>query len=65
MRAVDGQHIYRDEIQVINALSNASAPGGTNDACLAANPGSNAWKCNMAPYVYQYITTPIFPLNSA
>jgi hypothetical protein len=62
---VDGQHIYRDEIQVINALSNASAPGGTNDACLAANPGSNAWKCNMAPYVYQYITTPIFPLNSA
>lgn len=42
-----GQHVYAQQIQVIHALSNASAPGSVNDACIAANPGAT-WKCNMA-----------------
>lgn len=58
----EGEHVYGNQIAVIHALSNAS----TNAACeafYAATPG-DAYKCNMAEYVYPFITVPIFVLNS-
>lgn len=36
---------------------------GTNAKCLAAN-GGEEWKCLMAPYLAQYIETPLFVMNS-
>jgi STAM-binding protein len=56
-------HVYANEIQVIFGLSNATY--GVNDRCITAHtPTNDQWKCNMAPYTYPYIVTPLFPLNS-
>lgn len=59
---VEGVHVYGDQIKSIHYMSNATY--GTNDACIAGEGAGNEWKCNMAPYIYPYITSPIFPLNS-
>jgi len=56
-----GARQYGSQIAVIHALSNAS----TNAACEAVNAGTpDAYKCNMAEYVYPYIRAPVFALNS-
>ena len=53
---------YGAQMAVIHALSNAS----TNAACEAAYAGqaADAYKCNMAEYVYPFIRAPVFALNS-
>lgn len=51
---------YGKQIAVIHALSNAS----TNAECEATYTGADAFKCNMAEYVYPFIRSPIFVLNS-
>ena len=55
-----GSKEYGAQIAVIHALSNAS----TNAACEAAHAGADAYKCNMAEYVYPFIRAPVFALNS-
>lgn len=59
---IPGSQVYGDQISVIFNLANSTH--GVNDACIAGE-APNAWHCNMAQYVYKYIKSPIFPLNSA
>lgn len=63
--SVSGAFNYRASFQGADPVWNVTGSGGTNLACLAANPGANAWKCLMAPYIVRYIKTPIYVMNSA
>eukprot|EP00051_Salpingoeca_urceolata_P028230 m.485760 g.485760 ORF g.485760 m.485760 type:complete len:453 (+) comp23953_c0_seq1:161-1519(+) len=62
-KTVEGKPVYPTEMQTIFALANSTH--GLNDACIAAMPASEQWRCNFAQYAYQYTTSPTFPLNSA
>jgi len=59
--SVDNQYVYGEQIRSIYALSNAS----TNAACqqFYATTGDD-WRCNMAQYVYPFIQSNVFVLNS-
>ena len=39
--------------------------GGTNAACVAAQPTGEAWRCLMAEYLVPHVRTPLFVMNSA
>ena len=39
-----------------------NSTSGVNDACIAANAGSE-WKCIFAEHTSPHIVTPIFPLQ--
>ena len=58
--SLTGVKQYGAQMAVIHALSNAS----TNAECEAAYAGAEAYKCNMAEYVYPFIRAPVFVLNS-
>lgn len=59
--SVDGQFVYGQQIQSIYNLSNAT----TNAACQAHYaPTGDSWRCNMAQYVYPFIKSNVFVLNS-
>jgi hypothetical protein len=57
-------HMYRDNFQGADPVWNVTGSGGTNLACLKANPGADAWKCLMAQYIAPHLTTPIYVMNS-
>ena len=61
--SVQGIAVYTQQMQVVWDLQQPMI--GVNAACVADWPADQAWRCNMAEYVYRYITAPIFPLNSA
>eukprot|EP00041_Stephanoeca_diplocostata_P023354 m.572245 g.572245 ORF g.572245 m.572245 type:complete len:442 (-) comp22269_c0_seq4:1603-2928(-) len=63
--SVSGAYNYRANFQGADPVWNVTGSGGTNLACLASNPGASSWKCLMAPYIVQYIQTPIYVMNSA
>ena len=57
----NGTFVYSEQIASIYAISNAS----TNAACQAARQATgDAWRCNMAEYVYPFIQANLFILNS-
>jgi len=57
----NGTFVYSQQIQSIYSISNAS----TNAACQESYSASGeSWRCNMAEYVYPFITSNIFVLNS-
>lgn len=57
----NGTFVYSNQIASIYAISNAS----TNAACQAARQATgDAWRCNMAEYVYPFIQANVFILNS-
>jgi hypothetical protein len=58
--SLTGVKQYGALMAVVHALSNAS----TSAACEAAHAGADAYKCNMAEYVYPFIRAPVFALNS-
>ena len=59
---ITGTYLYRDQMQVVFDLSNASF--GVNPTCIAAYAPSDAWKCAFAQYTYQFIRTPLFIIQS-
>jgi len=59
----EGISVFREQMQSIFELSNASA--GLDESCLAAHSSAEAWRCNMAPYAYAHVESPIMILNSA
>jgi hypothetical protein len=67
--AVPGAGYFLDTPRLRPGFQNAIGPAlwnATSDpACLAANPDPDTWKCWFAQYVYQYITIPVFVVNSA
>jgi hypothetical protein len=63
--SVQGIAVYTQQMQVVWDMSQPFNAAGTNAACVADWPADQSWRCNMAEYVYRYITVPIFPLNSA
>ena len=57
----NGTFVYSAQIASIYAISNAS----TNAACQSAHAATgDAWRCNMAEYVYPFIQENVFILNS-
>jgi hypothetical protein len=42
------------------AFHNATGPGSTSPACLAAKAAADQWQCVMAPYLLPFISTPLF-----
>ncbi len=57
----NGSFVYSQQIAAIYAISNAS----TNAACQSAHEATgDAWRCNMAEYVYPFIQANVFILNS-
>jgi hypothetical protein len=56
---------YRNSFQGADPVWNVTGSGGTNKACLAANPPPNQWKCLLAQYIAPHIVTPIFVMNAA
>ena len=62
--AYTGEYVYRNNFIGADPVWNSTASGGTNAACLAALPTNDHWKCLMAPYLVQYIKTPLFVMNS-
>jgi hypothetical protein len=60
-----GDHAFRELFQASDPVWNVTGSGGTNLKCLDANRGADAWKCLMAPYIAQYVETPIYVMNSA
>eukprot|EP00045_Choanoeca_perplexa_P001990 m.22552 g.22552 ORF g.22552 m.22552 type:complete len:416 (-) comp11266_c0_seq1:74-1321(-) len=60
---VEGKPVYPDEMKYIFNLANAS--GGVNKDCISAHAPADQWRCIFAPDTYPYITSPIFPFNSA
>ncbi|KAJ9466999.1 Pectin acetylesterase 8 [Diplonema papillatum] len=62
---LDGTPVYETEMKNVHAFTNASAGGGLNAACVEHYaPSGEDWKCNFAPYTYDFIDTPLFVLNS-
>eukprot|EP00301_Raphidiophrys_heterophryoidea_P004999 c12133_g1_i2.p1 GENE.c12133_g1_i2~~c12133_g1_i2.p1 ORF type:complete len:432 (-),score=73.43 c12133_g1_i2:115-1410(-) len=57
--------VYPSQMQQIFELSNATS--GLDQDCIKAFEATpdELWKCNFAPYSYEHIRYPIFPLNSA
>ncbi|KAJ9467000.1 Pectin acetylesterase 3 [Diplonema papillatum] len=63
--SVYGVPAYETEMKNIHLISNASAGGGLNAACVEHYaPSGEDWKCNFAQYTYDFIDTPLFVLNS-
>ena len=61
-----GEYMYRNNFIAADPVWNVTGGGGTNARCLAAHASSgDAWKCLMAPYLIEYIQTPVFVMNSA
>jgi hypothetical protein len=57
--------VYRSGFVGADPVWNITGSGGTNLACLAAyEPQGEAWKCLLAPYLSQFIKTPLFVMNS-
>jgi STAM-binding protein len=57
----NGSFVYSEQVASIYAISNAS----TNAACQSAHAATgDAWRCNMAEYVYPFIESSVFVLNS-
>eukprot|EP01064_Diplonema_japonicum_P028022 TRINITY_DN421_c1_g1_i4.p1 TRINITY_DN421_c1_g1~~TRINITY_DN421_c1_g1_i4.p1 ORF type:complete len:449 (+),score=126.40 TRINITY_DN421_c1_g1_i4:34-1380(+) len=57
-----GQPVY--EAQMKNIFHVANSTHGVNDACIAAYPADEQWKCNFAQYTYPHIQAPFLALNS-
>ena len=51
---------YHSNMQWVFTYMNSTS--GVNDACIAANAGSE-WKCIFAEHTSPHIKTPIFPLQ--
>eukprot|EP00730_Choanoeca_flexa_P004570 TRINITY_DN11735_c1_g9_i1.p1 TRINITY_DN11735_c1_g9~~TRINITY_DN11735_c1_g9_i1.p1 ORF type:complete len:438 (+),score=79.87 TRINITY_DN11735_c1_g9_i1:69-1316(+) len=60
---VEGKPVYPDEMKYIFNLANASS--GVDQDCIEAHSPDQQWRCIFAPDTYPYITSPIFPFNSA
>lgn len=62
-----GERVARAAFAAVAAMGNVSAggPGQGNAACAAATPMAERWRCFMAPYVYPYVATPTFLLQSS
>ncbi|KAJ9466998.1 Pectin acetylesterase 9 [Diplonema papillatum] len=57
--------VYEPQIKNIHRISNASAGGSMDADCVAHYAAANeTWKCNFAQYVYDFVDTPIFIVNS-
>jgi hypothetical protein len=54
----DGHTASRTEFTYAFHMWNSSA--GVNDACIAAHPGQDAWRCIFAQYTFPHISTPTF-----
>ena len=80
LKNVKGEYEYRGYYQTADSTCwNSTASGGTNAACLKANPiraasgaetgreagTGTAWKCLMAEYLMDYIETPMYVMNAA
>ena len=61
--SVEGLAVYERQMAYVFSMTNAS--GGVNEACIAATPRNESFRCNFAEQAFQYTTSPIFPLNSA
>eukprot|EP00040_Diaphanoeca_grandis_P017723 m.92926 g.92926 ORF g.92926 m.92926 type:complete len:430 (-) comp26585_c1_seq1:267-1556(-) len=59
-----GVYSYRNNFIGADPVWNVTGSGGTNIACLAANP-TEKWKCLMAQYIVPHLKTPIYVMNSA
>jgi len=59
----NGVNTSRAEFSYAYNMWNSST--GVNDACIAANPGDQAWRCIFAQYTYPHITTPTFIAEGA
>jgi hypothetical protein len=55
---------YRNSFIGADPVWNVTGSGGTNLKCLAAHT-TEPWKCLMAPYIAQFIETPLYVMNSA
>lgn len=47
-----------------NVFKMQNSTRGVNQACVAALPSSEQWRCIFANYSYSFSTTPMFPLQS-
>lgn len=59
---------FRQVYQNVVALHNVSGPDSTDAQCWESLPttvdATESWRCFMAPFVYPYISTPLFLVNS-
>ena len=62
--AFDGNRNLWQTFRSTFEFHNATGPGSTNPACLAAKAPSDQWQCFMAPYVLPFIKTPMFVSQS-
>ena len=62
-RNIEGLAVYEEQMRSIFFLSNASA--GVNRDCIAAQPASEQWRCNLAQYTYRHVRSPTFVIQSA
>lgn len=60
---VENKPVYPTQMKYIFALANSTH--GVNDACIAAHPPEDQWRCNFAQEAYAHTSSPTFPLNSA
>lgn len=62
--SVEGNPVYQHQMASIFTLSNANT--ATNTQCLKHNRMLfKNWRCNFAEYVYEFIRSPIFVVQSA
>ena len=59
---VAGSSVLQTEFT--NVFTEQQLRNGVNQACIAANPDNDEWKCMFPEYFISYIETPIFLLNS-
>ena len=62
--AFDGTRALWQSFNSTFAFHNATGPGSTNPACLAAKAPADQWQCVMAPYLLPFIRTPMFVSQS-